>query len=97
MDIYLLPLPDRMEEFRENLLACIDAEKRHRLLRFRQLDDVDRSLIADIFIREAAIRRFGLRNQEIRFGIGSWVSRFCPWQLLFISIAPIPGDSYYAP
>lgn len=71
MDIYLLPLPDRMEEFRENLLACIDAEKRHRLLRFRQLDDVDRSLIADIFIREAAIRRFGLRNQEIRFGIGS--------------------------
>jgi 4'-phosphopantetheinyl transferase len=71
MDIYLLPLPDGMEESRERLLACIDAEKRYRLLRLRQPDDVDRSLLADIFIRDAAIRRFGLRNEHIHFGIGS--------------------------
>ncbi len=76
MKIYLLAMPDRIAEYRGSLMTCIDPEKRQRLLRFRHLDDLDRSLIAEIFIRSEVIRRFGLRNRDIHFESGTWGKPF---------------------
>ncbi|TBL76115.1 4'-phosphopantetheinyl transferase family protein [Paenibacillus thalictri] len=72
MKLALLTLPAELAAYREQLLACIDSDKRRRLLRYRHQEDRDRSMLADIFIRYTVMRAFGLRNRDIAFQIGEW-------------------------
>ena len=55
-----------------SLLSLVSIERRKKIYKFIRKEDADRSLIADILLREALIENFKIENDNIFFNYGKY-------------------------
>lgn len=78
MKVFALSFFERLDDFKcKFLLSQVDEAKREKLLRFVNLEDLQRGLLADLLVRKALIEEINLRNEEIRFSINAYGKPYC--------------------
>lgn len=78
-EIILVPLPNSYEwdlEKEKLILESISEDKKNRLLRFRDVKDRMRGLLAEIIIRETILNEYLARNEELVFDINEFGKPF---------------------
>jgi len=68
MDLFAVKIDDGLDNWLYRFgLTLIDRNKRERLLKFINSDDLKRGLIADLLIRKIIMDRFSVENKDICF------------------------------
>lgn len=68
MEIYAIKLSTQIEQEKfDKLLSMLEEEKQNRIKRYIKWADRQRSLIGDILVRIAVVKKLGLKNSDIKY------------------------------
>lgn len=78
MKLFAISFSNRMDDFTcRSLLSQVSNNKRERLLRFYNWEDLQRGLFGELLIRKALIENMKLSNNKIYFSVNEYGKPFC--------------------